>query len=109
MNTHPEAYAESVARRLGQRNPLGADTRKACDNLKPGMDDAQTEAAAPEKAAQYPPPLPRAQDAKAIEARSPHHHSVSRRVPARRAAYDKCSRLNSASGVWRYAAGYWFL
>lgn len=109
MNTHPEAFAEPVAGRLGQRTPLGADNREACDNLKPGMDDGRTEAAAPENEAQRPSPLPRAQDAKAIQARPRHHQSVSRRVPARSAAYDKCSRLNSASGFWRYAAGYWFL
>ena len=99
----------SIAKRLGQRNPLDADTHEACANLKPGMDDAQTEAAATKNAAQGPPPLSRVRDPKAIQARPWHHHSVSRRVPARNAAYDKCSRLNSASGVWRYAAGYWFL
>lgn len=109
MTTHSEAFAEPVDKRLKDRNLLREESRDTRFDLKAGISNDRTEAAAPENADQYSPPMQTDKNAKTIPAKRQQHQSVRRRVPSPCAADDKCSRLNCASGVWRYAAGYWFL
>jgi hypothetical protein len=114
MNTHPEAFAEQPERRLAQKRPLDEANHNRRDDLKAEIDEERSEAAVVEKALPDSPPLPTAIDAEAVPAKPHHPRGVLRPDPlrgnpSRKSPHDRCSRLNCATGVWRYAAGYWFL
>lgn len=114
MNTHPEAFAEQPERRLAEERPLDEANLNRRDDLRAEIDEGRTEAVVVEKATPHSPHLPTAKDAETVPDKLRHpqrasRHDPLRSNPSRKSPHDRCSRLNCATGVWRYAAGYWFL
>jgi hypothetical protein len=102
MNARLEALAPLAARPISDKHPLVAESPEA-------MESRRAEATAPEKAGGHSKDLLPNENAHSVPANDCHNCPTSRHMSLRRAAVVKSSRLNCAAGVWRYAAGYWFL
>ena len=102
MKAHLEASAQLAAKRLSGKNPPDEEYLERVDGRR-------SEAAAPEEAAAHSSKMARDENAPAVPSDTRHERRAPRRTPARSAAQAESSRLNCARGVWRYAAGYWFL
>lgn len=102
MKAHLEALAQAAEKRAADK-PLQAE-----ENPGP-MEDHRVRATAPEAGLEHAHDAERQANTPTFAHTPPHKRSAPHHAPVRTATDTKSSRLNCAAGVWRYAAGYWFL
>ena len=104
MNAYLEKSAQPAAARISDKNSPEEKKPKRFEGRKACAEGRRTEAAAA-----HSKDMARNEGPPAVPSDTRHERRAPRRTPARSAAQAESSRLNCARGVWRYAAGYWFL